>query len=506
MKTLFRITEWALVAAGNVTTFAPGDEVPDGAEVVPQRWAGTIILEGVRTEDDREFKEGALSWRELPLPFMLMVDTDFGHQDARICGSIETLERQDGGVIHGEGSFDLDGDDGIEAARLVGNGTLRWVSADTMVREFEIEREGCQGDENPMVELMDDDPESTLDDGIVYESDGCHEIFRALEAVIIGATIVPMPAFEGATIEAVTASGNDTMLRTHPVEIEQRSSERPLVVSVPEAERIMQRVADSRSTFERVAAAMTAAGPLKPSASWFEDPQLDGPTPLTVTEDGRVFGHAAQWGVCHTGITGKCVLAPRSTIAYSAFMSGGFVDTDEGPVRVGHLTLGCDHPDLVLAVEDVQRHYSMSGSVWANVCAGEDEHGVWVAGSVVPTVTDEQLALAKSLALSGDWRRIAGAPGLELVAALSVPVPGFPIGLAASGAVVKGPRAHVKDGEVLALVAAGVVTPCFECEKEALSVDMLEAYGRRLRRLEAKEASELRTRVKVPHLRSRVHS
>lgn len=505
MKNRIRITEWALVAAGKVTTFAPGDEVPVGAEVMPARWAGTIILEGVRTEDDREFKEGALSWRELPLPFMLMVDTDFGHQDARICGSIETLERQDGGIIYGEGSFDLDGEDGREASRLVGNKTLRWVSADTIVREFEIEREGCQGDENPMVEIVEEmeDPEPTLEDGIVYESDGCHEIFRALEAVIIGATIVPMPAFEDATIQAVTASGNDTLLRTHPVEI-----------TTEDAGSFALTVATGGNTTAgawtgpglAMSPGVVAAGPLKPPASWFTDPKLDGPTPLTVTEDGRVFGHAAQWGVCHTGITGKCVLAPRSTTAYGAFMTGGFVDTDEGPVRVGHLTLGCDHPDLALAVDDVQRHYSLSGSVWANVCAGEDDHGVWVAGSVVPTVTDEQLALAKSLALSGDWRRIAGAPGLELVAALSVPVPGFPIGLAASGSLVKGPRAHVKDGEVLALVAAGVVTPCFECEKEPLSVDTLEAYGRRLRRLEAKEAQSLRTRVKVPALRSRVHS
>ncbi len=49
----------------------------------------------------------------------------------------------------------------------------------------------------------------------------------------------------------------------------------------------------------------------------------------------------------------------------------------------------------------------------------------WVAGSVVAGVADEQVAELRRSPLSGDWRRVDG--NLELVAALAVNSPGFPI-------------------------------------------------------------------------------
>jgi len=81
------------------------------------------------------------------------------------------------------------------------------------------------------------------------------------------------------------------------------------------------------------------------------------------------------------------------------------------------------------------------------VVAGEDEHGIWIAGGVRDGVTPEQRAELQAAALSGDWRKVGG--NLELVAALAVNVPGFPI-----------PRVQVaasSEGQV-SLVAAGVVS------------------------------------------------
>ncbi len=70
----------------------------------------------------------------------------------------------------------------------------------------------------------------------------------------------------------------------------------------------------------------------------------------------------------------------------------------------------------------------------AVVQAGEDEHGIWVAGQLLESVSAAQVAELRRSPLSGDWRRING--NLELVAALAVNVPGFPVPrvLAASGA------------------------------------------------------------------------
>jgi hypothetical protein len=70
-------------------------------------------------------------------------------------------------------------------------------------------------------------------------------------------------------------------------------------------------------------------------------------------------------------------------------------------------------------------HYDHTGTVAADVRAGEDEHGIWVAGALRPTLTDEQIRTFRAAPLSGDWRRIGGR--LELVAALAVNTPGFPV-------------------------------------------------------------------------------
>jgi hypothetical protein len=193
---------------------------------------------------------------------------------------------------------------------------------------------------------------------------------------------------------------------------------------------------------------LVAAAP-RPSypTSWFDDPGFTGPTPLTVEPNGRVYGHLATWGTCHIGIDGVCVTPPQSRTDY-AYFHLGVVDTDDGRLAVGSITLDTGHANLDLRAFDARRHYDDTGTVVAKVRAGEDEHGIWVAGALCDVPDDVRLTLASSAGLSGDWREVAG--NLELVAALAVNVPGFPVprvGLAASA------------GGQHALVAAGIVQP-----------------------------------------------
>lgn len=471
----FAATAWAAItAAGQVVQrFAeqPSDP-PEGTEVLPERWEGTLVLEEVRTEDDREFEANALSWRELPLPMMFMPDTDMGHMDAIICGNIESIERS-GQEIVGTGSFDLGGEGGREAARLVADETLRWVSVDVAVREFQVYMDG---DCDEMLDEMNEDEvdvdEDTDVDGdgedeqILFESGGCHIVYRVQEGVILGATIVAMPAFGDAQIRAVTAGAETRRYRGSNLT---RFPAWPVAMEGQE-----------------LADAITAAFSSSPPAAWFDDPQLSEPTPVTVDlETGRVFGHVAQWGVCHRAFQDQCLLAPHSATGYQEFHAGGYVTTSEGDrIRVGNLTMDGLHAELNLNASQARRHYEDSTTVWAQVRAGEDEHGPWIAGAVRPGISDEQLRLASALALSGDWRRRGGS--MELIAALSVPVPGFPVGIAA-GAMEVGPRVRVEDGQVMALVAAGIVTDCgcgdaSSNGHDEASVAQLE---RRLKRVEA---------------------
>lgn len=187
---------------------------------------------------------------------------------------------------------------------------------------------------------------------------------------------------------------------------------------------------------------------MTPPIDWFRDPQLDGPTPVTVTPEGRVFGHIATWDTPHVGMPGKNVRPPRSRADYGYFNTGVVAADDNGtPVDVsaGRLTLDTGHASLTSDASDAAAHYDNTGTVVANVTAGEDAHGIWFSGAVAPGVDDLKRHKLKSSSVSGDWRPIDGS--LELVAALMVNSGGFPI-----------PRARVASAAELApLVAANVV-------------------------------------------------
>lgn len=188
---------------------------------------------------------------------------------------------------------------------------------------------------------------------------------------------------------------------------------------------------------------MTAAGlPLRPPMEWFADPHFDGPTRISVTADGRVQGHLAEWNVCHFGIREVCRMAPRSQTGYKYFMDGTVL-TAGGEVPVGKITVGTGHADLRLGYVPAADHYDNTGNAVAVVAAGEDAFGIWVSGALTVDADERKVAALRRSPLSGDWRPTPY--GLELVAALAVNSPGFPVvGFTASG-------------DVQSLVAAGML-------------------------------------------------
>lgn len=189
---------------------------------------------------------------------------------------------------------------------------------------------------------------------------------------------------------------------------------------------------------------VTAAGVLKPDRAWFADPGLRGPTPLQVHEDGRVYGHLATWKQCHMGVGNRCVIAPHSRANYKWFKNGSVLCSDGSALRVGKLTLGTGHADKSFGVIPAIEHYDHTGLTVAVVNTGEDRFGVWVAGALVAGVEDATAAELRRSPLSGDWRRVDG--NLELVAALAVNSPGFPV-------------LHEDGDGNYSLTAAGVLEP-----------------------------------------------
>lgn len=374
-----------------------------------------VLPEEALTGDNRKFKDGAVDLRNLPLPLVWQIFSDSGHTGSVIVGRIDYLERIEGGIGNATGVFDT-GPYGREAERLVRNKMLNWVSAD--LDQFEASVKEPQ-EESPEIKSLaeDDDLEDIIE--VPQEKTIKNDEITVTKGRVMGVTLVAMPAFQECKIEL---------------------DEDDLYSDIDFGEdAVYEEVLDDP---EAMSAALVAAGaPIVPPRMWFNNPKLTAPTPITVDEDGRVYGHIAAWNVSHIGLPGN-VRPPRSRSNYAYFRTGVVRTDDDTDVPVGQLTLAGGHAPLHASASDAVKHYDDTASAMADVAAGEDAFGIWVSGALRPDATAEQVRALRASAPSGDWRPIGGR--LELVAVCQVNVPGFPVA-----------RACVASGSLTALVAAG---------------------------------------------------
>lgn len=447
-------------------------------------WTGVLAVEGIPTRESpaREFAPGALEWAELPLPLRWRQEDSHGGVDMGggvvLIGRIDRVWREAAKVM-GSGVLDLDGVNGQEAHRLMGAGMLRGVSIDADdIADADVELVWGDGGEpadadDPLGELL-----------------GTPEMLRFHHGRVRAATLVDLPAFAEATValtSPVTAaaaaewdgaaayarcSSSATpaacfrgicaaRVSANPADTQagwalphHNTPDGPAVPAGVSAAlaRVDQtdgidRAAARRhlqahqSASARARARVAAANLAAPPADWFANPRLTRPTPITVTDELRVYGHPATWDRCHIGIADACVQAPRED-DHPFYLIGEVVTAEGTRVPVGQITLGTGHADTSLAARPAAEHYDHTGTAVADVTCGNDAHGIWVAGAIRPSATPEQVhALRASGRVSGDWRMIGGR--LRLVALLAVNVGGFPV-----------TRARVASGRVLTLVGA----------------------------------------------------
>ena len=220
-----------------------------------------------------------------------------------------------------------------------------------------------------------------------------------------------------------------------------------------------------------IAQAMVASSaPMYPPKAWFDNPSLDRLTPITITADGRVYGHIADWNRDHIGLPNS-TRPPHSANDYGFFKTGAIKTAEGDEVAIGNLTLAGGHAPLNASAGEAVEHYDDTASAVADVNVGEDAHGIWISGGLRPGVDENAIRALRASAPSGDWRPING--NLELVAICQVNTPGFPIA-----------RAMVASGEMSALVAAGA-SRMYELQQERFTLESLQHLEGRVSSLES---------------------
>lgn len=390
---------------------------PEPAGVVDfkpgEHWHAVMHVEGVST-GLRTFTPGGLTWRELPFAFHWQYQSSaHGGLPATVqVGNVTRVERV-GDTIHGWGTLDLGSPEGLEYARKLVTGFTRWVSIglDESFRESDVEYVWPEGTDLDVVDLLDTEPEEMI-----------------INAGRIGElTAVSVPAQQEATVEPS-----------------------PELIAMFEVEEVASETVESEPGEPIIAAGHTITIPDVPPAEWFTEPTDVAPAgALTVTDEGRIYGYLAPAGIAHRSFRNRRVEVPMGRVDYSRWMGGEAIVAGSGRVVAGPITMECGHMSPAASADPAVRmeHYDNTCAVVAKASVGENRHGVWIAGALEPGVTADQVSRMLACRLSGDWAPHPEKPGWrEFVAALLVPVPGFPMARSA-------PSVRVAEG---ALVAAAV--------------------------------------------------
>jgi hypothetical protein len=362
-------------------------------------WSAVLARLGVPTGDNRIIAPGALTSRDLPLPLMWQRVSGDGHSGAVTVGAIETLTiDHESGMVTAAGRFlDVRGAAEAQAQTDAGvTGPSIDIFDDVDIKEVQTLIEAGVVGPN-LLDNMDDLEYAVSEDGMIVITQGR----------IAGATLVQIPAFAGVSIS-------------------------------------MDGEAENAPTLTAAATVTKVVPPL----AWFDTPDLDQLTPLTISNTGRIFGHIAGRDTCHVGLPG-CVTPPMGYSTYANFHVSAQETTEGVLLPVGILVAGPRHANPQLAFQAAQMHYDDVDARVAKVVVGEDEFGIWVAGWMLPEAKPEAVEIFKSSPVSGDWRWIGGQ--LELIAVCSVNTPGFPI-----------PRARVSfslDKGQTALIASSGIVP-----------------------------------------------
>lgn len=399
---------------------APAVEEPAPPAQPGEHFHAVMHTQGVST-GRRTFHD--LSWRQPPFAYHWQRSSSAhgGMPEVVQVGLVDRVVAV-GDILHGFGHLDLGSEVGREYARQLAEGFTRWVSIglDEQPAHTEIIWPETEDDEDPMAGLFMEPEQVIITGGRIGELTG-----------------VSVPAQDDATVEPtpelLALLAMDRPDAEEEPAMAARTRPRP---EHPAADTDGPSVAD-------VVQGLTAAAyrieiPDLPPAWWFDEPtDVEIAGAFEITEEGRVYGALAPLGVNHRAYAhaGRRQEVPFGNVDYDRFM-GGVALTSSGKIAAGPVTMDCGHAPRLRSDNDVApAHYENACTVVAKVRVGESrERGiVWAAGALEPGITIDEVSRMLACRLSGDWQPHADRNGWqELVAALMVPSPGFPMPRGAS--------------------------------------------------------------------------
>lgn len=428
------------------------------------RWRGLLAPIGISTGDGRRFKEGGVTHRELPLGLKWQRTDEPGHDASVVVGLVDAVNFGtvaaavkagwiDADVVKASGLSndtlgawgtgelfdDVDttamprlAEDVAEAILLTTRGVIGPSVDPGMAEAIMVEPGSDEAiSEERMEEIWDEAWENGTSPELEY-------LFTEYE--IAAATLVTVPAFAQCL---------------------------PFIIDAPTTEEDAEDTEVAAEASTQRAVALVAAAGVYGDLEAFADPALTGVTPITITDPDangirRVYGHVAEFNVCHVGIRDVCRTAPDSQRQYADFHrytttpSGHSLPVACGRITVAHgaLTGKCaccpgidDHACNDLSMGATIAHYDRARPVVYGR-AGSDQYGIWVAGVIAPEADERDVAALGRQKVSGDWREVAGALELVEVLTLNREQPGFPLS-----------RTTMSHGRQVSLVAAGTVSP-----------------------------------------------
>lgn len=515
------LPETMVAATMGDTVTVPAIETGDTEldDLPPMMWHGVITLEGVYTGDRRFFRPGAIRGQEFPWPMRFQREDWGGHQGAVVVANAEAARRFDGRIrawgIFGDGGLTPEVD---EVIGLFANRQMRGVSIDgddVLDSQFELELDSeanayemydsmrvrgatfCaipafdgaeiflgppppewllegepveirqnqpEGGTRPLSEITDDELEAMLAASRVPENLAEYWTVGEGAAKIRWGTPGDFNRCRENLAQYVTPGQLSGMCANlHHRALGKWPGQESALNTPYLLAGAMLTDADRAGEVPWIQVyEQTTEEDWKFTRGMFDPRELGELTPVTIDADGNVFGHIAGWQTCHQAFSDMCVTPPRSQNGYALFHTGAVRLDDGTDLPIGKLTIGAGHANPNgLGVRGATAHYDNSALAVAMVRATEDKFGIQVSGRLIPGVPVEKVEELRRSPISGDWRAYRG--NLELVAALGVNSPGFPI-----------PRTLVAslDGHQVALVAAGYVPRDLDGEAEALAARM----------------------------------